>query len=64
MGVNQNISILMLFDCMRVNTGLGSHWICNSEKGGYMWIDGFSKNISILILLTLGIVKELIHDKN
>jgi hypothetical protein len=25
MGVNQNISILMLFDCMRVNTGLGSH---------------------------------------
>jgi hypothetical protein len=34
MGVNQNISILMLFDCMRVNTGLGSHWICNSEKRG------------------------------
>jgi hypothetical protein len=25
MGVNKNISILMLFDCMRVNTGLGSH---------------------------------------
>ena len=30
--MNKNISILMLFDCMRVNTGLGSHWICNSEK--------------------------------
>ena len=39
-GVNKNISIFMLFDCMRVNTGLGSHWICNSEKKeGYMWID-------------------------
>ena len=39
-------------------TGLGFHWICNSEKKGegYMWIDdginGFSKHISILILLT------------
>ena len=39
MGVNKNISILMLFDCVRVNTGLGFHWICNSEKKGYMWID-------------------------
>jgi hypothetical protein len=30
----------MLFDCVQVNTGLGFHWICNSEKkGGYMWID-------------------------
>jgi len=61
MGVNKNISILMLFDCVRVNTGLGFHWICNSEKRGgvYMWIDdginGFSKNISILILLTRGL---------
>jgi hypothetical protein len=25
MGVNKNISILMLFDCVRVNTGLGFH---------------------------------------
>jgi len=32
MGVNKNISILNLFDCVRVNTGLGFHWICNSEK--------------------------------
>ena len=24
-GVNKNISIFMLFDCMGVNTGLGSH---------------------------------------
>ena len=41
MGGNQNISILMLFECVRVNTGLGFHWICNREKkrGGYMWID-------------------------
>ena len=22
----------MLFDCLRVNTGLGFHWICNSEE--------------------------------
>jgi hypothetical protein len=30
----------MPFDCVQVNTGLGFHWICNSEKkGGYMWID-------------------------
>ena len=34
----------MLFDCVRVNTGLGFHWIWNSEikikKGeGYMWFD-------------------------
>jgi hypothetical protein len=61
MGVNKNISIFMLFDCMRVYTGLGFHWICNSEKkkGGYMWINddinGFSKNISILILLKRGL---------
>jgi hypothetical protein len=34
MGVNKNISILMLFDCVRVNTGLGFHRICNSEKKG------------------------------
>jgi hypothetical protein len=35
MGVNKNISILMLFDCVRVNTGLGFHWICNRGiKGG------------------------------
>jgi hypothetical protein len=44
MGVNKNISIFMLFDCVRVNTGLGFHWIWNSEikikKGeGYMWFD-------------------------
>ena len=40
MGVNKNISIFMLFDCVQVNTGLGFHWICNrGEKGGYMWID-------------------------
>jgi hypothetical protein len=41
MGFNKNISILMLFDCVRVNTGLGFHWICNRERkgGGYMWID-------------------------
>ena len=40
MGVNKNISILMLFDCVLVNTGLGSHCICNSGKQGvYMWID-------------------------
>ena len=25
MGLNKNISILMLFDCVRVNTGLGFH---------------------------------------
>jgi hypothetical protein len=25
MGVNKNISIFMLFDCMRVYTGLGFH---------------------------------------
>jgi hypothetical protein len=25
MGFNKNISILMLFDCVRVNTGLGFH---------------------------------------
>jgi hypothetical protein len=25
MGVNENISILMLFDCVRVNTGLDFH---------------------------------------
>ena len=25
MGVNKNISILMLFDCVWVNTGLGFH---------------------------------------
>jgi len=30
--VNKNISILNLFDCVRVNTGLGFHWICNSEQ--------------------------------
>ena len=53
MGENKNISILMLFDCVLVNTGLGFHWICNSGKQGvYMWIDdainGFSKNISTL----------------
>jgi hypothetical protein len=30
----------MLFYCVRVNTGLGFHWICNrGKKGGYMWID-------------------------
>ena len=41
--MNKNISILMLFDCVRVNTGLGFHRICNSEKkGGYMWIDGLT----------------------
>jgi hypothetical protein len=34
MGVNKNISILMLFDCVLVNTGLGFHWICNSGKQG------------------------------
>ena len=34
MVVNKNISILMLFDCVRVNTVLGSHSICNSEKKG------------------------------
>jgi hypothetical protein len=40
MGVNKNISIFMLFDCVQINTGLGFHWICNSEKKvGYMWID-------------------------
>jgi hypothetical protein len=30
MGVNKNISIFMLFDCVQVNTGLGFRWICNS----------------------------------
>ena len=25
MGVNKNISMLMLFDCVRVNIGLGFH---------------------------------------
>ena len=36
MGVNKNISIFMLFDCVQANTGLGFHWICNSgkKKGG------------------------------
>ncbi len=34
MGVNKNISILMLFDCVRVNTSLGFHWICNRKKKG------------------------------
>jgi hypothetical protein len=35
MGVNNNISIFMLFECVQVNTGLGFHWICNSgNKGG------------------------------
>ena len=34
MGVNKNISILMLFDCVRANISLGFHWICNSEKMG------------------------------
>ena len=34
MGVNKNISILMLFDCVRVCTSLGFHWICNREKKG------------------------------
>jgi hypothetical protein len=53
MGVNKNISILMLFDCVLVNTGLGFHWIFTSGKQGvYMCIDdainGFSKNISTL----------------
>jgi len=56
MGVNKNISILNLFDCVRVKTGLGFHWICNSEKkGGYMWIDdginGFPKNLGLIGLL-------------
>jgi hypothetical protein len=41
MGVNKNISILMLFDCVRVNTNLGFHWICYRKKekkrgGGYV----------------------------
>jgi hypothetical protein len=37
----------MLFDCVRVNTGLGFHWICNSEKkrGG-----GICKLMMLLIL--------------
>jgi hypothetical protein len=26
MGVNKNISIFMLFDCVQVNTGLGFHY--------------------------------------
>jgi hypothetical protein len=69
MGVNKNISILMLFDCMRVNTGLGSHWICNSgeKKGGrYMWIDdninGFSKNISIPYVSLVFIMYQFIYN--
>ena len=27
----------MLFDCVRVNTGLGFHWICNREKKGRLY---------------------------
>jgi hypothetical protein len=34
MGVNKNIRILMLFDCVWVNTGLVFNWICNREKKG------------------------------
>jgi hypothetical protein len=37
MGVNKNISIFLLFDCVQVNTGLGFHWICyrkKEKKGG------------------------------
>ena len=70
MGVNKNISILMLYDCVRVNTGLGSHWICNNEKrgGGYIWIDddinGLSKKYQHFNTFDTGIVNELIHDKN
>ena len=39
MGGNQNISILMLFDCVRVNTGLGFHWICNTEEKGGVYVN-------------------------
>jgi len=37
MGVNKNISILMLFDCVRVNTGLALVFIESVivKKGGY-----------------------------
>jgi hypothetical protein len=31
------ISFLMLFDCVRVNTGLGFHWICIREKKGRLY---------------------------
>jgi hypothetical protein len=31
MSVNKNISMLMLFDCVRVNTSLGFHWICSRK---------------------------------
>ena len=42
MGVNKNISIFMLFDCVRVNTGLVfiESVIVGGKRGGrYMWID-------------------------
>ena len=35
MGVNKNISILILFDCVRVNTGLGVFIESVKVKGGW-----------------------------
>jgi len=68
MGVNKNISILMLFDCVRVNTGLGFHWICNSEKGGgiceLMMVSIDSRKYQHFNTFDTGIVNELIHDEN
>ena len=57
MGVNKNISILMLYDCVRVNTGLVLiESVIVNKRGGIcelmmITIDS-RKNISILILLT------------
>ena len=60
MGVNKNISILMLYDCVRVNTGLVLiESVIVNKRGGIcelmmITIDS-RKNISILILLTRGL---------
>jgi hypothetical protein len=65
MGVNKNISILMLFDCVRVNIGLGFHWICNSEKEGGVYVNWWIlEKYQHLNTFDTGIANELIHDKN
>jgi hypothetical protein len=51
--VNNNIRILMLFDCMRVNTGLGSHWICNSGKKSGVYVNWWCyQSWTIFLFLT------------
>ena len=56
MGVNKNISILMIFDCVLVNTGLRFHWICKREERG----GGICKLMIISILNHFSLLRLLI----